>query len=317
MAIGTQDGYTIHSSWSYAVLKPWTENVLMKVRWFSGNYQNIRDASGKCLYTDSNNKHQHNHVIWHKCLNQDGQGWYYDTTGTQYPKFPIKEGVKFQIKSKYEGHRALSYFEALDHQEHYVRVQDNNPYDKKQWWVYDGRTHTIRCHKQRTWALRIRMHAFPDPNDFRNGQYAVVSPYRGQVREEMLWHEGQRQNLRNHAKLCLHLSQNHISTPVLFYTCDNHQGQGWSLDQMKWTKTKYPVADNVRFQIRSQMAGGRGLTWWTHIGGEQYDLRILDHNPAEAQAWWVIDSRTRSVRADTKRDFAISTQRGQLFNVGV
>lgn len=75
------------------------------------------------------------------------------------------------------------------------------------------------------------------------------------------------------------------------------------------------MADNVKFQIRSQMAGGKGVVYHEHIGGNQYLLRIINYEKFEEKAYWVFDSRTRTIRADTKRTYAISNRQGYRFQI--
>ena len=54
--------------------------------------------------------HQNRHVIFYNCHNGANQGWSIDTTlpkEVQYPPYPLGDGVKFQIKSRMTGNRAL------------------------------------------------------------------------------------------------------------------------------------------------------------------------------------------------------------------
>jgi len=64
------------------------------------------------------------------------------------------------------------------------------------------------------------------------------------------------------------------------------------------------------------MVQNRALFWHEHIGGYQYRLRIRDNNPYNNKQWWRFDSRTKTIRSEARRNFALSGQRGQRFNHG-
>lgn len=47
------------------------------------------------------------HVYWHRCHGGVNQGWYIDRKGMNYPKQPLRPGVRFQIKLIQWGMRTL------------------------------------------------------------------------------------------------------------------------------------------------------------------------------------------------------------------
>jgi hypothetical protein len=62
------------------------------------------------------------------------------------------------------------------------------------------------------------------------------------------------------------------------------------------------------------MSGGKNLYQAEHIGGNQYRLRIRNFNirtyrrnwRLAEQGWFTFDSRTRTIRSWTRRNFALS-----------
>lgn len=64
------------------------------------------------------------------------------------------------------------------------------------------------------------------------------------------------------------------------------------------------------------MSGNRALFWNEHIGGNQFRLRISNNNPRNNKQWWAFDSRTRTIRALSRRSHVIANQQGQGFKIG-
>jgi hypothetical protein len=46
-------------------------------------------------------------------------------------------------------------------------------------------------------------------------------------------------------------------------------------------------------------------------------LRIIDSNPLNKKQWWFYDSRTRTVRPESRRNFVLANQLGSGFKKGV
>lgn len=63
------------------------------------------------------------------------------------------------------------------------------------------------------------------------------------------------------------------------------------------------------------MPEGRALYFAEHIGSYQYRMRVHDHRPADDSQWWTFDKRTHSIRAWTKRNYAISHKIGHQFRI--
>lgn len=237
LVIGTyqaeHDNFLYRAS-STAVVRPYSETIMVRTKWYAGSGKNIRNLQRNCLWVYGNSPSQHQYVTWQTCNAQDGQGWYYDEKDIEHTKFPVRDGVKFQIRSKQEGHRTVQINynnQKVSSHEYYVIISDHDPYFHNQWWVYDSRTHTIRSHKDRNLVLRIRIdYNLNDVNNYNNGQYAVAGPYRSQLREQLQWFEGARMNLRTHDNTCLWANGNSHYSYVQFYTCQNNLNQGWWID---------------------------------------------------------------------------------------
>ena len=296
-----------------AVVRPFKKDTLMRIRWFDGNVQNIRDLGKRCLDVHGGVNADKRHIIWWSCHNGANQGWLIDQKGADTPKQPLASGVKFQIRSKMADNRALFYAEALDNNQYRLRIQDFNPDDKTQWWVFDARTHTIRAFSKRTYAISNQA-----GQGFKIDVPVVIRPYSGDNTQKIQWFDGNEKNLRNNGGKCLdvHGGVNDHNRHVIFYECHNGLNQAWIIDQIAVKYPKPVLADGVKFQIRSRMANNRALSFHENMGGDQFRLRIQDHAPVNKNQWFVFDSRTHSIRAFEKRNYAISNEAGYQHRPG-
>jgi hypothetical protein len=74
---------------------------------------NIRDQGRRCLDVHGGSNTNNRHVHWYKCHKKLNQAWYTDRKGFNYPTYPLKNGVKFQIRSRMEGNKALFWNEHI------------------------------------------------------------------------------------------------------------------------------------------------------------------------------------------------------------
>ena len=118
-------------------IRPYTEINQDKIRWYSGQFQNIRNNGDKCLDVYGNQDTDDNHVIYWNCHNGLNQAWRIDQKEKRWPKQPLEDGVKFQLRSRMDGGRALYYAEEITPGQHRLRIRDSMPFDSKQWWVFD------------------------------------------------------------------------------------------------------------------------------------------------------------------------------------
>jgi len=156
--------------------RPYRNEPTQKIRWFRGTYKTIRLVTNNCLDVHGNSNSNGRHVIFYRCHNGVNQRWYYDLRGVDYPRYPLKSGVKFQIKSRMPRRRALFWHEHIGGNMYRLRIQDNNPMNNKQWWTFDYRTKTIRPWARRNYAMSTHT-----SYRFRNNSPAVVRQYRGEV----------------------------------------------------------------------------------------------------------------------------------------
>lgn len=307
MAISIQYNHNNWYSNSYAaVVARYTGKYIQRIRWFNGSNRNIRDVGVRCLNVVGRSNTHHRHVSWYRCQNGGWQAWKIDTKGITYPRYPIRNGVKFQIRTRMNSKRPLrAYINS------YVRLVDNNPYDRYQWFVFDWRTKTIRTIVNRAYVIQAY-------NSFNQGTYAQIRYFRKQPTQYMQWHEGSRRNIRHNRGLCMDVRGNrdkHLEY-IIWYRCHNGLNQAWFLDQSGPQYRSQPFNDGVRFMIRSRMASNRALYHhYTHIGSHQYKVLITTALKGEWRQWWTFDSRTKSIRAWTRRNYALSNYYGRQFRI--
>jgi len=56
------------------------------------------------------------------------------------------------------------------------------------------------------------------------------------------------------------------------------------------------------------MTGARAAYWDEDIGSDQFRLRIRDNFPRDSKQWFIFDSRTKSIRGYSKRDYTVAIQ---------
>jgi hypothetical protein len=313
--ISNQSRYQMRVNYA-GVIGIYRGHMYQRVSFFPGHYRNVRNAAGLCLDVHGNSNSNHRHTIWYRCHNGANQRWWIDRRGVSYPRYPLNNGVRFQIKTIMPSRRALFWHEHIGHHQYRLRIQNNNPYNVKQWWIFDSRTKTIRSAADRNRVISIQ---WRHHNWNQNGVAAVARHYRNEVYQRIRWFNGSRRNIRDLGRRCLDVHGNSDSQHrhVIWYKCHNGRNQGWYIDRKGYNYPKYPLRNGVKFQIRSRMSSHRSLFWHEHIGGNQFRLRIRDHDPENNRQWFVFDSRTNTIRALARRNYAIANQRGQGFRIGV
>lgn len=76
------------------------------------------------------------------------------------------------------------------------------------------------------------------------------------------------------------------------------------------------MKNGVKFILKSAMKGRREIFWNEHLGNNEYKLRIQNSNANNQRAWFVIDSRTKTIRPSEKPDYTISNRHGHGFGRG-
>jgi hypothetical protein len=296
------------------VIRPWIGEIYQKIAFYGGNIRNVRNNGGKCLDVAGASNTHNRHVIFWTCHNGANQGWVLDTQGVKYPKQALKDGVRFQIKTRMQSHRALVVTEDIGGKQFRLRIQDSNSWDLKQWFVFDSRTRTIR-----TMSDRRNVISGQNGKGFTNGNNAVVRVYQNHSNQKMSFWPGKLRNIRNNARQCLdvHGGADQNMRYTIFYGCHNGLNQAWIIDTKATEFPQYPLGDGIKFQIKSRMAGHRALFMAEDIGGNQLRLRIQDNNPDDVRQWFVFDSRTRTIRSHSKRNLVLANQKGQEYRIDV
>jgi len=310
MAIQNGGNNWYHNGYA-AVIKPYkAHSPLQMIRWFDTKVKNIRDPFIRCLDVYAGRDIHNYHLHWWRCHNGISQQWYIDQKGYNYPKQPLASGVKFQIKSKMRGNRAVKYHEHIGNHQYRLRLQDNDPSDKRQWWTFDARTQTIRSFYVRHFCIGNQL-----GQGFIHDRAVNARPYKGRNQDKIRWYNGPHRNIRNNAGGCLAVhggdGHNYNNRHLIFWKCTNGAYESWYIDQVGAMYHKPQIEDNVKFQIRSKLPGNRALFFHEKINAHTYRLRIQNHQPWNDRQWFYFDSRTKSIRSSVLKSFAISVQPGQ------
>jgi len=172
MAISVQDGYHYQIG-RYAVARPYVNTHFQQMNWHTGNRRNIRNNAGYCLDVDGQHNVHNRHIIFWECHDGANQGWWLDTKDVYYHKYPLNDNVKFQIKTKGVGNRALFYHEHIGSNQYLLRVRDDDPGDILQWWVFDWRTKTVRAMGNKNLAISVQLGG----NFYTQNYYVVARPF--------------------------------------------------------------------------------------------------------------------------------------------
>lgn len=188
-------------------------------------------------------------MIYWNCHNGLNQGWIIDQKGVQYPKQPLKNGVKFQIRSRMGGNKALFWHEHIGGNQWRLRIRNHMPADNNQWWTFDSRTRTIRSVSKQNFVFSVQA-----GKGYKNGAHAVIRPWASQHTQKSHFWRGARKNIRNNGGMCLdvHGAKNTQHRHVTWHHCHNGANQGWMLDTQGVTFPRQPLRDGRRFQIKTR-----------------------------------------------------------------
>jgi hypothetical protein len=314
-----------------AVVREFRGEQHQRLHFYSGCKRNVRNDNGKCLDVWGGKNANNQPITFWKCHNGDNQSWAISQIKlvnikdheTKTGRFPVKDGVKFVIRSQMKGGRMLYPNERMGSTQRVLRIRDFDAHVVTAYWNFDSRTNTIRNSHYKNWVLSNRQ-----GYAYRIGVNAVIRKLTEKGRAQSIkFYGGTRKNIRNYGGKCLdvHGGSNTHNRHVIFYNCHNGANQGWKINTIA-NKPAYrqPIKDGEKFYIRSAMSTNKNLMWHEHIGSNQYRLRIRNFdikyyrlNPTKAdKCQFVFDSRTRTIRAHLKRDYAISNEAGQGFNIG-
>lgn len=96
------------------------------------------------------------------------------------------------------GNKALFWLEGIGSYQYRLRIRKNIPGDKRQWFVFDRRTKTVRPMLKRNYVVANQI-----GQRFNRGKAAVIRPYRRESFVLLGYYSGPRKNFRNGGGLCL------------------------------------------------------------------------------------------------------------------
>jgi hypothetical protein len=307
MALSNQY-YKQHRPGMSATIRHWRNEPYQRITFWNGKSKNIRNRGEKCMEVRKvgrkNRDYHGNYIVFNVCQDGDHQGWSLDREGVKFPRYPLRDGIRFQIKSAMKGGRALFYHEHIGGHQWRLRIRNNAPWNLKQWFVFDWRTRTIRAQGNRRLAISIQ-YGQRDWN--RNGYNAVVRYYRNNDQYQRLrWFGSTRRTIRDQGKRCLdvHGGSNTNNRHVIWWKCHNGANQGWIIDRQGTKFPAYPIRDGTRFLVRTRLPSRRPIAW---VGGY---MRLVNNDPYNARQWWVWDTRTKTLRSNASRGYALDIRGG-------
>lgn len=94
-AISNLVGHGFKTIGSAAVIRPWKNEPYQKLSYYPGQKRNFRTPGGQCLDVYQVKDVNDQNVIFWTCHNQANQGWSINRVGLTYPRYPLKDGIKF------------------------------------------------------------------------------------------------------------------------------------------------------------------------------------------------------------------------------
>lgn len=220
------------------------------------------------------------------------------------------------------GNKQVFWNEHIGGGQYRLRIQNSNANNKRAWWIFDTRTSTMRAAIKRNLVVSNQA-----GQGFRLGRQAVARPWKGEQQQRLHFYSGCLRNVRNDKGHCLStLSyRNSNNNPLTFYKCSNRDASAWAISQIKLIKVKdhetvdgrFPVRDGIKFMIRSKMGSEKRMLY----AADKWDsnrarrLRIRDFDANVVTAYWVFDSRTNTIRSAHYKNWALSNERGQRYNI--
>jgi len=305
-----------------AVVRPWQGKYTQMMQWKNGTIQNL---VGKCLDVWGGTDSEHNHLTFYNCHGGANQHWNIDKNRSVIPNYPLRDHVKFQIKHSTAKELVLFPYDHIGHDEYWLRLRYNEPYDSKQWWSFDSRTKTVRWWNRKTQVLGTYYKHRGFLGGYYDNQWLYLKNYEGKHFDQMKWLSKKGGNVKNHGKYCMTPNSLSHMQHVMARKCSKQRDdQNWFIDEVEFD-VKYPIADGEKFMIKMHMQAWshvhnkgfenytQALEWsrtqW-HIGGDQYYVRSRDVASFVKEQWWTFDSRTKTIRAAGANDYVLSHPRG-------
>jgi hypothetical protein len=116
--------------------------------------------------------------------------------------------------------RAILFAEHIGSHQYRLRIRNNNPYNLKQWWIFDYRTKSIRAASNRNYVISIQLGG---NNWGANGYAAVTRPYKSQITQKLRWFNGTKKTIRDVGSRCLDVygGRNTHNMHIHWWKCHN------------------------------------------------------------------------------------------------
>lgn len=124
------------------------------------------------------------------------------------------------------GFKAIFWSESIGSSQFRLRIRDNKPNDKKQWFVLDQRTRTIRAAGKRNYVISNQ-----EGSGYAIGKAAVIRAWKGQADQRVSFWSGKYQNIRNNGQKCLAVwgGANRNNQHLSWWNCANAPSHQWFL----------------------------------------------------------------------------------------
>jgi hypothetical protein len=215
----------------FAVLRKYTGETFQKLDFYNCEKRTIRNKGGKCLDIAGGANRNGQPVVFWNCHNGKNQAWAlahlnFIKTREIRAKFPVKDGVKFMIRSQMAQGRNLFWAESIGSGQHILRIQNFNFWNKKAFWTFDTRTRTIRAASNRRLVISNQ-----EGTGYAIGRNAVARNWKGEASQKVKFFGGNRRNIRNDGAKCLDVRSgaNKDRQPITWWNCHNGANQGWSI----------------------------------------------------------------------------------------
>lgn len=183
-----------------AVVRPWNNEYYQQMQWVDNKIVTLR---GMCLEIWGGADTHHNYLTFWKCHGGPSNKWNIDLKAKKFPKYPLQDGVKFQIKSSTHKEFAIYPHDHLGNNQYWLRERYSEPFDDKQWWTFDSRSNTIRYWSNRNQVIGTYYHHRGFLGGYYNGQYVYLKNFEGNHFDNIKFTLRKGGNMRNHGGFCL------------------------------------------------------------------------------------------------------------------
>jgi hypothetical protein len=131
--------------------------------------------------------------------------------------YPLRDGLRFIIRNRMRSKRQLVLGERIKTGSYRIRSRNLNARNKRGFWVFDSRTHSIRLWINRSLAISVRLGG----KDCGKFAQAEVRKFQGDQHQLVSFYGGTRRNIRNKDNQCLDIVRDVNNTHVYWFKCHN------------------------------------------------------------------------------------------------